>query len=457
MTSEFSVTFSGAGGHNHDGISSSRIDTTSYSIFDFRTGIIGNNPSRTSLQQTNKISFDNYIIDLLNTKEFSPTLIKIKPNSLAGKILVQGTLTTDKLETNMVLVKQQIQSDNFNGVIDSNQNITNDGTTGWAISSSGQSVFNDVTVRGTIIANSGNIGGIVISNSAIYSSDFDGSNGFALYSNGFADFNEVSVRGEILANSGNIGGILISSSAIYSSDFDGSNGFALYSNGFADFNEVSVRGEIFATSGSIDDNFQIGANLIIGNNLNIGNNVRINGAAADGATSVLKIRADAQTIPPGNSVSNVGDPGRIPLRVTSFLDNLAFSVRYDGRCDLGATSFVDGSIIQTSDIRYKKNIQNSQLGLDFIKKLKPVSFYWDNIEGNDSLNINQGFIAQDIRMIKNSFEEEFGGWFLTDENNPESKQGLDYVQFIPPVVKAIQELSERNEQLEARLQALEGV
>ena len=161
MTSEFSVTFSGAGGHNHDGISSTRIDTTSYSIFDFRTGVIGNNPSRTSLQQTNKISFDNYIVNLLNTREFSPTLIKIKPNSITGKILIEGSLTADKLETTLVLVKNQIKSNNFNGVIDKDNVITNNGTTGWAISSSGQSVFNNVTTRGSLVSDNGTRGTII--------------------------------------------------------------------------------------------------------------------------------------------------------------------------------------------------------------------------------------------------------------------------------------------------------
>lgn len=149
MASEFTITFSGAGGHNHDGVSSSRVDTTSYSIFDFRTGVIGSNQSRIALQEANKISFDNYILNILNTKEFSPTLIKIKPSSLTGKTIVQGTLSADRFETNMVLVKQQMTSENYNGVISNNAIVTN-GTTGWAITSTGTAEFNNVYIRGTV-------------------------------------------------------------------------------------------------------------------------------------------------------------------------------------------------------------------------------------------------------------------------------------------------------------------
>ena len=161
MTSEFNITFSGAGGHSHDGIGSSRVNTTSYSIFDFRTGVIGNDQSRISLQEANKISFDNYIINLLNTREFSPTLIKIKPSSLTGKVIVQGTISSDKIETNFVLVNQQIKSNNFNGIIDATNVITDNGTTGWAISSSGQSVFNNVTTRGSLISDNGTRGTVI--------------------------------------------------------------------------------------------------------------------------------------------------------------------------------------------------------------------------------------------------------------------------------------------------------
>ena len=51
---------------------------------------------------------------------------------------------------------------------------------------------------------------------------------------------------------------------------------------------------------------------------------------------------------------------------------------------------------------------------------------------------------------------DFGGWILTDKNDPDSEQGLRYEEFISPLIKAVKELSEKNETLEARILALES-
>jgi hypothetical protein len=48
---------------------------------------------------------------------------------------------------------------------------------------------------------------------------------------------------------------------------------------------------------------------------------------------------------------------------------------------------------------------------------------------------------------------DFAGWTLDDPNDPASLQGLRYTEFIGPLVKAVQELSARVEQLEAQLAA----
>lgn len=58
-----------------------------------------------------------------------------------------GTVTNAK-------IGNFIQSNNFNGAVDSAGNITGNGTVGWAIGKAGKAVFNDVVVRGDITANS---------------------------------------------------------------------------------------------------------------------------------------------------------------------------------------------------------------------------------------------------------------------------------------------------------------
>lgn len=57
-------------------------------------------------------------------------------------------------------------------------------------------------------------------------------------------------------------------------------------------------------------------------------------------------------------------------------------------------------------------------------------------------------------MIQASFyslELDFGGWVLSDKDDPDSQQALRYDQFIAPLIKAVQELSAKVEELEARL------
>ena len=554
---EGQVTFKRTQGHVHDGLTSTLIDTSKYSIFDFTVAENGKDTSRKQSQENNVRMLKTFIIDTIEGRILKPEGIAIQANAITAREIVAGTITANELSSNIVLVNNIIRSSNF---------INNTTTkTGWAIYSNGNAIFNNVQIRGSLIAgdgyyaaantalfaniggyfslkdkltwdgsaltirgtlqfpngstpgtfnngdglSAGSIGGITIGGSYIQSTDYDANNGFRINSDGSAIFNEVSVRGAITATSGSISGtvtigsqtatavsgaVTTASSAaaaaaaaqttadgkidgtqvnanvtsisgntittgtinlnninvrtgttgarlnidvngIFIYDANGTNTVALSSNGYASFS-----GQLSSATGSI------------GNNLFVGNNVRINGAAGDGAVSVVKIRADSQ---PSPSLST--SPGRNPLSVVSFLNNDAFVVRYDGRCDLGATSYVNGSVIQTSDKRYKKNIENSILGLDFVKKLKPISYYWENIEGNQSLGMHQGFIAQDVKEIKNSLEEEFGGWFLYDDNDIDSRQGLDYNQFIAPLVKAVQELSAKIESLEARIQTLEGV
>ena len=182
-----------------------------------------------------------------------------------------------------------------------------------------------------------------------------------------------------------------------------------------------------------------GATGSIGSNLTVGNNVRINGAAGDGGVSVVKIRADSQPSPP-----LITSPGRQPLQVVSDLNNPAFRVVYNGDCRYGASMQVE------SDARLKKDIEKETLGLDFIKSLNPVSFHWDKPEFISNERKYRGFIAQEVLEVSKKFDNQFEAVFLEDDNDPESFLSLDSTQFIAPLVKAVQELSARVAELEAK-------
>jgi hypothetical protein len=120
---------------------------------------------------------------------------------------------------------------------------------------------------------------------------------------------------------------------------------------------------------------------------------------------------------------------------------------------------VNGTI-QTSDEREKKDINNTDLGLDFINQLRPVSFKWkvgQNVETTETtidkegkeitkstitpragIRTHYGLIAQEVEALLDG--KDFGG-FIHDEET--DIKGLRYDQFIPLLIKAIQELNEK--------------
>jgi len=149
-----------------------------------------------------------------------------------------------------------------------------------------------------------------------------------------------------------------------------------------------------------------------------------------------------------------------------------------------ASIWAANGTIQTSDARAKENITDASLGLDFIKALRPVSYTWKvgsnevvrqvfrDAEGNEcdpndegalpaeiicvdkpGKRTHWGLIAQEVKAAADAAGVDFGGWVLTDTNDPDSQQALRYDQFIAPLIKAIQELSERVELLEKKLES----
>ena len=150
-----------------------------------------------------------------------------------------------------------------------------------------------------------------------------------------------------------------------------------------------------------------------------------------------------------------------------------------------------------SDQRDKTDFSSLDIGLDFVNQLKPYTFKWDkrikyiNREGKngiitksiengistedkweDTVDLDTitsdgthkedwldiGFKAQDVEIL-----EKAAGYKIADKTNltttltNDGKQyGIKYNKFVPILVKAIQELSAKNDALEARIKTLEG-
>jgi hypothetical protein len=130
--------------------------------------------------------------------------------------------------------------------------------------------------------------------------------------------------------------------------------------------------------------------------------------------------------------------------------------------------YATNGTIQTSDEREKTDIQDSILGADFIRSLRPVSYRWKiggyettfDEDGNrvdtpvPGVRNHYGFIAQEVKQACGN--ADFGGWLLEDLDDPNSKQSLRLHEFISPMVKALQEALNEIDTLKAKVAALEA-
>jgi len=106
-----------------------------------------------------------------------------------------------------------------------------------------------------------------------------------------------------------------------------------------------------------------------------------------------------------------------------------------------------------SDRRLKTNIKPSMLGLNFIMKLEPVSYNFNN-EGQQGVEYT-GFIAQDVEEILNQLNISFSG--LDKPANTDSYYALRYAEFTVPLVKAIQEQQVQIESQKASIEKLQNI
>lgn len=118
-----------------------------------------------------------------------------------------------------------------------------------------------------------------------------------------------------------------------------------------------------------------------------------------------------------------------------------------------AVTVIEGQVGFTaaSDRRFKKDIKPIEEGLEFIKKLKPMSY---KLKTDESGKTNWGFVAQDIEALlgtKNAV--------LTVGGDSLRSLGLRYSDFVAPLVKAMQEqqaMIDEQQKLIATLQAQEA-
>ncbi len=150
------------------------------------------------------------------------------------------------------------------------------------------------------------------------------------------------------------------------------------------------------------------------------------------------------------------------------------SVTASNKVRLGNSSVtvVEGQVNYTtpSDARFKREVKDDVLGLDFILGLRPVSYTFDRsafarhiqeeVEGREaelsalSQDRTVGFLAQEVEKAVGST-----GFTAFDAvhvpTNAQDNYGLAYAQFVVPLVKAVQEMHAENAALRERIEQLE--
>jgi hypothetical protein len=99
----------------------------------------------------------------------------------------------------------------------------------------------------------------------------------------------------------------------------------------------------------------------------------------------------------------------------------------------------------TSDRRWKNTIQNSNLGLNFITSLRPVSYLRNN---DESKKLEYGFIAQELETALDNAGVTTSGIVTKDDNGMLS---VRYNDLLAPLVQAVKELKAENDALKAKI------
>ncbi len=140
---------------------------------------------------------------------------------------------------------------------------------------------------------------------------------------------------------------------------------------------------------------------------------------------------------------------------------------------LGNTSVkaIEGQVsIRTySDERIKRDIVDTDLGLEFVNKLKPRKFKRKNpeeyadlfgegnttpIKDDEKENVFDGLIAQEVEAVCNELGVSFSGHEVSTSQG--NKQSIQYETLTIPLIKAVQELSAQITTLQQEVNTLKG-
>jgi len=413
------------------------------------------------------------------------TAFAVINNYIDGDLIVDGTITATQIEGNTITA--------------------NEIATGTLTSASG--VFGSISASdidtGTLNAANVTISGgdVTINSSGITingsSSSINlGSGAFTVSSSGALTATNATITGAITATSGSFAGSLSSADGTFTGALSGgtisigsgnsifkadSNGIYL---GNATFGSAPFRvtpaGALTASSATITGKL-LPITLTGTGQSGLYSKIPTSVTGGDDPQPVLSPNTDSDV---GSIILATGDPylmdwnsGGVPNSTSSdntglwlggsgtvylIRQNRVFSALTSNTNDLGSASlrwrdiYLTNSPNTSSDANDKSNIADSDLGLNFVSQLTPRKY---TLNSGDSNRTHYGLIAQEVKTVldNNSISTtDFAPYIKaelkeieSDVGTGEYKYALRYEEFISILIKAIQELEQRVQDLES--------
>ena len=262
--------------------------------------------------------------------------------------------------------------------------------------------------------------------------------------------------------------IAIGNQALNAPDTEGSN-IAIGSNalgGSIDGGEFNVVIGVAGLTGLTTGDSNVVAGYYAGSAVTEGNNNTFLGQSAGAPGGSNSVTTGSQNICIGKNTGVSATDGSY-----QFVLGYGISAGEDSQIRIGrASNYVDNEFdtdnawTRTSDVRKKKNIEDSTLGLGFINELRPVTFEWKpnnefpkdfaeySEENHMTLGVTMhGMIAQEVKAaLDKAGVNDFGGWKEGDDGSQRIAQEM----FVYPLIKAVQELSAEVTTLKQEIKAL---
>jgi len=342
------------------------------------------------------------------------------------------------------------------------QNLTGSDNTSFGTSA----LYSNVSGSGNVAMGRGALLGNVCStgNTAI---------GFQALTNGDANYNTA------------IGSCAINSN-VSGSDLVGVGVQALFSN-LTGIQNIGIGRNSLYTNTSGSQNISVGSYSLAANTSGTGNSIIGHNAFCDNLTGSYNSALGFNALQGITAYCNTTGIG------------FAAVVTGNDQVQLGnssTTTYAYGAVQNRSDLRDKADIRDTELGLDFIKSLRPVDFKWDYREDYKSIDFNlelpvllenatedqiseykikkadfdqqklawiesnrlanlthngskkrtrfhHGLIAQEVKALLDAKGIDFGGYQDHLIKGGDDVKSLGYEEFIAPIIKAIQDLDDK--------------